>query len=70
MVWDGHYDAGRAVSSGVYFYEVKAAGEERIGKLHVGEVSAGAADVAGASGRRCPGAQGTYNSLWHCTLFG
>jgi len=33
LVWNGDDDAGRAVASGVYFYEVKAAGEERIGKL-------------------------------------
>ncbi len=33
LVWHGDDDAGRALASGVYFYEVKAAGEERIGKL-------------------------------------
>ena len=33
LTWDGDDDAGRAMASGVYFYEVRAAGEERIGKL-------------------------------------
>jgi hypothetical protein len=33
LVWLGDDDAGRALASGVYFYEVRAAGEERIGKL-------------------------------------
>ncbi len=33
LVWNGDDDSRRALASGVYFYEVKAAGEERIGKL-------------------------------------
>ncbi len=33
LVWFGDDDTGRALASGVYFYEVRAAGEERIGKL-------------------------------------
>ncbi len=33
LVWHGDDDAGRALASGVYFYEAKAVGEERIGKL-------------------------------------
>ncbi len=33
LVWFGDDDAGRALASGVYFYEAKAVGEERIGKL-------------------------------------
>ena len=33
LVWHGDDDKGRALASGVYFYEAKAVGEERIGKL-------------------------------------
>ncbi len=33
LIWNGDDDAGRALASGVYFYEVKAVGEERVGKL-------------------------------------
>ncbi len=33
LVWNGDDDAGRAMASGVYFYEARTAGEERIGKL-------------------------------------
>jgi hypothetical protein len=33
LVWSGDDDNRRAMASGVYFYEAKAVGEERIGKL-------------------------------------
>ena len=33
LVWNGDDDNRRAMASGVYFYEAKAVGEERIGKL-------------------------------------
>jgi flagellar hook assembly protein FlgD len=33
LTWAGADDAGRALASGVYFYELKVLGEERIGKL-------------------------------------
>ncbi len=33
VVWDGRDDAGRAVSSGVYFLSVSAGNCRRVGKL-------------------------------------
>ena len=33
VVWEGDNNQGSKVASGVYFYEVRAAGEQRVGKL-------------------------------------